>query len=214
MSMPTKSVARFSPFMPNIMKDESGASALEFGLVAPIFLTIIFATLDFSHTMWAQSQLEGVVEKASRDSGIEMGATVAAQDARKTEIDDVIKQKMLNIAGKADVTIQRTYFTSFQNAANPVGEALTIDVNGNGQCDSGDEYIDENSSGTFDNDGIGLGQGSARDVARYDVTVTYPRLFPLTGFLGLPETVELKSRTVLTNQPFRDQRIGGAKSCP
>jgi Flp pilus assembly pilin Flp len=200
-------------FLTNTKKDESGASAVEFGLVAPIFLTMIFATLDFTHTMWAQAQLEGAVEKAARDSTIEMGATIADEEARKADIDGVIKEKMLNIAGKTDVTFQRTYFTSFNRANSPVGENLTLDANGNGLCDTGDQYIDENSSGTFEGDGIAVGQGSARDVARYDVTVTYPRLFPLTGFLGFPETVTLSSRTVLMNQPFRDQRIGGAAIC-
>jgi Flp pilus assembly protein TadG len=213
MKLFNKNKCSMPSFLRNVGNDESGATAIEFGLVTPIFLTILFATFDFSHTLWAQAQLEGAVEKASRDSTIEMGATVAAETARQGQIDSVIEQKMLNIAGNADVNIQRTYFTSFQNAANPVGEALTLDVNGNGECDTGDEYLDQNSSGTFDSDGIGAGQGSARDVARYDVTVTYPRLFPLTGFLGLPTTVTLNSRTVLTNQPFRDQRIGGAAVC-
>jgi Flp pilus assembly pilin Flp len=213
MKLFNKTKCSMPSFLRSVGNDESGATAIEFGLVTPIFLTLLFATFDFSHTLWAQAQLEGAVEKASRDSTIEMGATVNDEIVRQGEIDSVIEQKMLNIAGNADVDIQRTYFTSFQNAANPVGEALTLDVNGNGECDTGDEYLDENSSGTFESDGIAIGQGSARDVARYDVTVTYPRLFPLTGFLGIPETVTLNSRTVLTNQPFRDQRIGGAAVC-
>ena len=40
----------------------------------------------------------------------------------------------------------------------------------------------------------------------YTVTVSYPRAFPVMGLLGFSETVTARSRTVLRNQPYGEQR--------
>ena len=49
------------------------------------------------------------------------------------------------------------------------------------------------------------GQGGAKDVVVYSVTVTYPRLFPVAKLIGLSENVKLNATTVLANQPYGDQ---------
>ena len=49
------------------------------------------------------------------------------------------------------------------------------------------------------------GQGGANDITVYTMTVSYPRLFPLTRFMGLPTRQEISASTQLKNQPYGSQ---------
>ena len=56
--------------------------------------------------------------------------------------------------------------------------------------------------------------GGARDAVLYDVTVTYPRAFPVMGLLGFSHTVSAQAQTVLRNQHYGPQnRPAGVGNC-
>ena len=78
------------------------------------------------------------------------------------------------------------------------------DTNNNQTCDAGEQYKDVNNNGVWDADG-GDATGGAKDRVVYTVVVTYPRLFPIASFVGLPTTTTVKATTVLENQPYADQ---------
>lgn len=52
----------------HLRHQQAGISALEFALVAPLVLLIIFATLEFALVMMADISLESAVSRAQRDS--------------------------------------------------------------------------------------------------------------------------------------------------
>jgi Flp pilus assembly protein TadG len=46
--------------------DRSGASALEFGILLPVFLLLIFAIIQFGQLFWTQTALQHAVDMAAR----------------------------------------------------------------------------------------------------------------------------------------------------
>ena len=46
--------------------DRSGASALEFGLLLPVFVPLIFGVIEFGQVFWTQTALQHAVEMAAR----------------------------------------------------------------------------------------------------------------------------------------------------
>ncbi|SCW91374.1 TadE-like protein [Sphingobium faniae] len=177
--------------------DRAGVTIMEFALIAPVFLTMILGALDLAHSLYMQSVLEGVLQKAARDSSLESGTEAANQLA----IDERITQQVHHLANNASVDIQRRSFYSYSKAAEARAEAFQ-DNNDNGRCDAGEPFEDNNANGVRDADGGNSGQGGTQDAVILTVDVDYPRLFPVHGLIGLPSTVRLNAKTVLTNQPY------------
>jgi hypothetical protein len=82
-----------------------------------------------------------------------------------------------------------------------------VDNNGNGKRDPGECFTDVNNNGIWDADPGIAGQGGANDVALYTMTITYPRIFPVAGLMGWPQTQTISSSTLLKNQPYASQTV-------
>ncbi|MBK5263854.1 MAG: pilus assembly protein [Alphaproteobacteria bacterium] len=184
----------------NISSDRRGIAATEFGLIAPVFILLLMGSLDMGHTLYMQSVLQGVVQKTARDATLESGS----ETAKQAELDAMVTTNVRNLASNATVTISRRYFKDFTKAAQSVAEPFT-DTNGNSNCDAGEPYQANNNNSTWDEDGGDGGQGGAKDSVIYTADISYPRLFPMNGLLGLSETAEVEAITVLANQPYGEQ---------
>jgi len=158
---------------------------------------------DIAHTLYMQTVLQGTIQKAARDSSLESGTATATQ----TTIDGRIRAevKKLNTAlADSDIAITRRYYKTFSTASAAQAETWT-DTNSNSTCDNGEPYTDANNNNTWDRDGGNAGQGGARDITVYNVTVNYAHMFPLWKFIGASGTQTLKATTVLANQPYGAQ---------
>tara|TARA_R110000868_G_scaffold155062_3_gene381473 strand:+ start:2354 stop:2971 length:618 start_codon:yes stop_codon:yes gene_type:complete len=201
------------PLPRRLSADQSGISATEFGLIAPVFMLLMFGVLDLAHTLYMQSVLQGVMQEAARDSSLESGGTVANQAA----MDAAITQQVKRLASSAEVEISRTNFRDYTKAAAREKEPFTDATSGfyaNGVCDHGEPYEDNNNSGTWDIDNGRSGQGGAKDTTILSAEVDYPRLFPFMTSIGLPANVTINASTVLVNQPFGDQAAITVRNCP
>jgi hypothetical protein len=77
------------------------------------------------------------------------------------------------------------------------------DVDGDGSCNNGEPFEDLNNNGNWDADRGTAGQGGARDAVLYNVTISYPRLFPVARLIpGQSDTFTMTATTVLRNQPY------------
>lgn len=180
--------------------DESGATILEFGLVAPVLSMLLIGSFDLAHTLYMQSVLQGALQKAARDSSLETGASSGTQTTIDTRVTNQVKQLM----NGATVNFTRRYYKTFSKAAAAQAESFT-DTNTNGQCDGGEPYVDVNNNNNWDRDGGDAGQGGARDNVVYTVDVSYPRMFPLDKMIGGSGTTRISATTVLSNQPYGNQ---------
>lgn len=187
----------------SLLGNDRGIAATEFALIAPIFALLMMGSAYIAHTLYMQTVLQGTIQKAARDSSLESGTATATQ----TTIDGRIRAevKKLNTAlADSDIAITRRYYKTFSTASAAQAETWT-DTNSNSTCDNGEPYTDANNNNTWDRDGGNAGQGGARDITVYNVTVNYAHMFPLWKFIGASGTQTLKATTVLANQPYGAQ---------
>ncbi len=190
-------------------RDQRGMSVVEFGLIAPVFLTLLMGVLDMGHTLYMQSVLQGAMQKVGRDATLENQST--------SDLEAQVRSKVQSLQSQATVTLIPRYFKNYVTAAQATAETFT-DTNGNGRCDAGEPYTDANFNNLWDPDGGNSTQGGAKDTVVLTATATYPRLFPIYRFIGISNTVTMQATTVLVNQPYGDQAQYGTnpptRNCP
>jgi Flp pilus assembly protein TadG len=177
--------------------DRRGATIIEFAMVIPVFMFLLMGGFDLLHQVYAQSILDGALQKAARDSAIEGGATNASA------FDQQVWNMVKIVAPGATYQATRKSYSTFQ-AIKP---EIFTDKNGDGLCNNGEIFTDINGNGTWDADPGLTGQGGAEDVTQYTMTVTYTRLFPVARLMGWPATMSIASTTLLKNQPYDSQRV-------
>lgn len=185
--------------------DSSGIAAVEFGLIAPVLMTLLVGTMDLGHTLYVQSVLQGAVQKAARDSSLQTG-TLSENQAT---IDAIVTDQVKRLNKNATVTVtRRSYYTYTEAAAATPEDFTDTPSDPDNICNDGEPYVDLNGNDTWDADGAVDGQGGARDKAVYTVRVTYPRLLPIDKFVpGMSENIDISALTVLANQPYGEQQI-------
>lgn len=186
--------------MRRLIRDEGGATIVEFGLTAPVFMLMLIGVFDVGHDLYMRSTLQGIMQKAARDSTLE-----SALDANATSaIDTKVRTQVLALVNGATVSFTRRFYRTFADAAAAQPENWT-DTDGDGRCDNGEPYEDENANLVWDADGGNAGLGGAKDKVVYTATVSYPALLPVWRFVGGTNTKTVTATTVLANQPYGDQ---------
>jgi Flp pilus assembly protein TadG len=184
--------------------DCTGSALLEFAFTAPLWILLVLGTLDLGQMAYAKSVLAGATQDAARNATLETGNTTAA--------DAMVESQVRKIAPGATVTTSRVSYYDFADIGRP---EKWNDQNGDGTCDNGETYTDENGNGQWDPD-IGVsGNGSADDVVMYTVTVTYDRLFKIPLTPG-SSTRTITATAVRKNQPYANQNGYGSNAgvCP
>ncbi len=180
-------------------RDKKGATLTEFGLVAPILIMMIMGIFDMAHSQYTTALMNGAMQKAGRD------LTLEDAGSQQTNIDARVIAQIQNVVpDSATVTLEKLSHYEFED----IGEAEEFtDTNDDGLCNFGEPYADYNGNGQWDSNRGEVGIGGARDAVLYTAIVTYDRVFPMYGLAGLPQQVELRSSTVLRNQPYDEQDI-------
>ena len=190
------------PVAKRLARDERGNTLIEFAIIAPVMIMSMMALGDLSYQVYAQSILDGAIQKAGRDSSIQGGADQTAV------LDEKVMTMVRRVAYNATYTSTRKSFTDFTK----VGPEPFVDKPPyNGVCDAGEKYQDINGNKTWDTDPGKTGQGGASDVTLYTITVTYPRLFPVAKFLGGADNQTISAKTLVKNQPYASQAIPTVK---
>ena len=200
-------------FIARLRASQDGTTLMEFAFVAPTLTLMLLAAFDFSYGQYVGSILQGEVQKSGRDAALEGSSNALSS------LDGRVRTRVDTLVENATYTITRKNVASFERAgqAEPFVDAVHGGNPLDGICNQGEAYTDENNNGQFDSAATAgsNGQGGARDITVYTVRVSYPRLFPLYGLLGVPPTVTQTATTVLRNQPFGLQatRTPGTGNC-
>lgn len=190
------------PLLCRLHRDESGVTVIEFALLAPTLLVMVFGLLDLGHNMYTAQMLQGAIQQTARRATIE-GATGQA-----ATIDSAVRDAVHAVAPGATLSFSRKSYTNFADAVRP--EDFT-DSNANDTCDSNEPFEDANGNGSWDADRGRSGFGGARDAVLYTVTVSYDRFFPVYAFIpGQSQTMSMSASTVLRNQPYGAQSTSAA----
>ena len=196
-------------FLRRLRRDAGGVTIVEFAIVAPVLFLFIFGVLDIGHGLYMRSVLQGAVQDAARNAGLESGRTsLAAIDENVLES----VQAVMPFVEEDDVDITRLNYESFSDVGVPED---FDDTNGNNTYDDVECFTDRNDNGHWDPDVGAGGLGGADDIVYYDVQVRYDRLFPLWSLLHLPHRGVAQATTVMRNQPFGQQAERSAERvCP
>ena len=181
--------------------DTTGAAAIEFALVAPVFMLLLLGLGDLGHMVYVKSVLNGAVEDAARSGSLETADTTA--------IDNAVKARIAPVVPNATVSTTRRSYFDFADINR--AEKWT-DSNNNGTCDNGENYIDENKSGSWEANVGRASNGSAGDVVLYTVTVSYQPVFTAKFMSNWGSTRSLSATAVRKNQPFADQSSYGSSA--
>lgn len=203
------------PFPAGLGADERGSALLEFAFVAPAMALLLVGGLDIGHTLYMRGVLQGIVQKVARDGTLESSSSTTAASA----LDAAVREEVRSLYSGVDAQnprFSRRFYRTFSQASAALAERHT-DTDADGVCNHGEQFQDDNNNGVWDRDGGDSGAGGAKDKTVYTVSLTYPRLSPLAGFIGISPNVTVTASTVLANQPYNDQNSYGAPTtgtCP
>lgn len=173
-----------------------GAVALEFLVIAPVFLSVAGGLLEFSYDAYVRSQVSGIVSLAARDATLESKADTSGQDALNARVTAAIRA----IEPRADLNFTIESYRNYDAARDPAEPF--IDANQNGLCDNGETYADLNGDGRYSQDSAIDGLGGADDIALYRVRISYDRLFGFMGALGLDRRATVTVTRLVKIQPY------------
>lgn len=172
-----------------------GATIVEFAAIVSPLIILLLGALDLGYQAYATAVVQGTVNAAARQATLE-GATGAT-------VETYVRNRLSGIARGSNIQITASNFLTYNKIGKP--EKLTTDVNSNGLYDKSgpDCFIDDNRNGVYDVASQGAsGIGSAEDVVRYQVSVTYNRLSPVPQFAGLGNSVTISRSTFMRNEPY------------
>lgn len=177
----------------HLARDDSGVSAVEFAMIAPVLVMTLMGLFDLSYNYYADTMIEGAVAKAARDSTIESYANNPAA------LDQSVERAVHRVVPSATLTFERSAYADYTD----IGQAEEfIDTNGDGSCNNGEPFEDGNGNGVWDTDRARGASSGARDAVLYEVAASYDRMFPMARLIGWDDTVTVRATTVLRNQPF------------
>lgn len=190
--------------------DDTGATIIEFAIVAPVFLLMLMAVFDLGFLIYSKAVLQGAVEHGARSASLENTEWSTIEDRVNEQVRAVIPVR----DSSTDISFEfdPLYYENYNDIQLP--EDFT-DTNNNDIWDSNECFVDRNGNGNYDVD-VGLtGRGGAQDVVSIRAEVTYKRIFPLWMMLNQSQDYTITAATFLRNQPFSAQAARvGVKICP
>lgn len=185
----------------DLRKNEEGATAVEFALIAPVLILLMFGIIEFSFIMFTKATMEGATSVTSR-----LGKTgyVESGMTRQDMLVQLLTERTYGILDPEQIEVTTLVYERFGDIGRP--EPLTRDENGNGRYDGGDQYQDINGNGQWDDD-LGLaGLGGAGDIVVYKVHYPWHVKTPVmsTFLVNADGYFPLDVSVVVRNEPYGD----------
>lgn len=187
-----------------ICGDARGATLVEFAFIFPILLIALLGMFDLGHQFYARAVLNGALGDVARIATV--GKTSGA------DIDASLQRRLKPFASGQEVTIAKKSYSEYAKVKRP--ETITTDTAPLNQYNASDCFEDANGNGTYDTDRGKSGLGGADDIINYEVTMTYPRITPMSRMLGWNSNVVVRASIPVRNQPFAAQQKTFPIVCP
>lgn len=187
-------------FFKRLADARDGTTLVEFAIIAPVLCLMLMGAFDIGHSLYLRTVMEGIMQKAGRDSTLETSSATSVQDAQDAKVEARVRA----LVKDAEVDTTRRFYRSFAEAKAAKPETFN-DSDSNGRCNGGEAYEDANGNNVWDEDGGNAGQGGAKDAVLYTVTATYDSLFPLWKMINGTQSKSVTASTILRNQPYNEQ---------
>lgn len=194
-----------------LRRDKRGVSVVEFGLMIIPFTLVMVGLVDISYQMYVHSVFQGAANDAARIVSVE-SPNLGTSGSLENRFKELVQARMQNIdMSGAAYTVKADTYNRYSDHGRP--ERLTRDVNGDGNYDSGDCWLDSNPNGTYD---VAMsarsGVGGADDVVQFTVNLQMPRLVPVGRLWGDTNNLDMNVTTATKRQPFANQAVP-AEAC-
>lgn len=182
-----------------LLHNKEGATLVEFALIAPVFLLMIFGAMEFSIIMFTKSAMEGATNITSR-----LGKTGYTEEGttREEMLVALLVERSRGVLDPEKVEVETLVYESFDQINEP--EPLSADLNGNGSYDPGDTFQDINGNGQWDDDLGSAGLGGPGDIVVY--TINYPwhlKTPVMSHLIGNDEgNFPISTSVVVRNEPY------------
>jgi Flp pilus assembly pilin Flp len=176
---------------------ESGVTAIEFAVVAPVFCLLLMGIIEFALIMMVYNVMEGATATSART-----GKTgyVINGDTRQQTIIDMITSRAGSLLDPAKLTVAEKYYQQYDQINDPEPYQ---DLNHNGQYDPGEPFTDVNGNGHWDADMGQSGFGSAGDIVVYTVSYPWPITTPIiSNIIGTNGIFTITTHAVVKNEPY------------
>lgn len=180
-----------------MLRSDDGVSALEFAIVAPVFMLLLFGIIEFALIMVVYNVMEGATASSSR-----LGKTgyTAAGVTRQQTIINVITDRAGSLINPAELMVTSKFYKQFDQINDP--EPYT-DTNGNNTWNAGETYTDINGNGQWDPDMAASGYGSAGDIVVYKVSYPWKISVPIiSSIVGTNGIYTITTHAVVKNEPY------------
>jgi Flp pilus assembly protein TadG len=178
--------------------DQSGATIIEFALVAPIFFLLILGIIEFGLIGFSQVAIESAVSATAREASI--GKSTGGD--RVQYVRTHIRKKL-----KGLINVDELVITANTVAAGGASQKADICLSNppriGGPCNPPLTYQDENGNGVYDATPPAVSLGNSGDLI--EVRALYPwkiQLPFLNRFFGDNGIFTITSSTIVKNEPF------------
>ena len=183
--------------MRTFVQQQDGVTAVEFAVVAPVFMLLLCGIIEFAMIMMVYNVMEGATAISSR-----LGKTGYSSPnvTRQQTIINAITARAGSLIDPAKLTVTSKFYKQFDQIGDP---EPYIDTNGNGVHDAGEPYTDINGNGQWDPDMGSSGYGSSGDVVVYTVNYPWPISTPIINSLvGSGGNYNITTHAVVKNEPY------------
>jgi Flp pilus assembly protein TadG len=181
-----------------LIPDRRGLTALEFALIAPLFLLLIVGIIESSRIMTVQNLLDYAAREAAR-AGI-TGLPPPHGETREQVLLEKINAIAFGFLDPEKLSVTMVSYDGFDDVGSP---EPYLDTNGNGQWDTGESYTDVNGNGQWDADQGRNGAGSGGQVVIYRLDYWNTPITSLFAHAVGYDVVNYTARTAVRNEPFR-----------
>lgn len=182
-----------------LWRARDGVTAIEFAVIAPVLLLLMFGIMEFAMIMLMTNVMESATAISSRT-----GKTGGNTDGltRDQTILAAVQAKTYGLVDMNQLSISSKSYSQFDQINDP--EPWTDD-NHNGIAEVS-EYEDINMNGIWDSDMGRPGYGGADDIVVYTISYPWPIATPmLREFLGDANgNYVITAHSVVKNEPYDD----------
>ncbi len=187
--------SRMRRFLRRFRKQKDGATALEFALIAPIFLFAIMGIFEIALVMFYSTILEGATNFGARVGKINPDA--ASGQTRNEYIFSQITHQLSGAIPVDQLQFSIKTYNNFGSVGQPepclAGSCTTSTTDPS-------QYTDVNGNGHWDADQGTASESAPGAIVQYEIAYNYHFFTPLVGQF-FPNPLVIKGITVVRNEP-------------
>ncbi len=181
-----------------LLRAETGVSAIEFAILAPTLMLLVFGIIEYSLIMMVYNVMESSTSTSSR-----LGKTGFSGEGvtREQTILTSIEARAGAVINAEELTVTSKFYEQYDQINDP---EPFIDSNSDGNHDAGESYTDINGNAQWDADMGASGYGSSGDVVVYQVSYPWHISTPIMReiFGDADGIFNITTHAVVKNEPY------------